>query len=105
MTLLDSAHWLVDSTISPSAFLLEVVVPYGHAERNLVAARTVIGDTVELLLRLPTLNDEQSEFLRDFAAGLLGLREQGTGHRSNDFVARSASPAGPATTRGTRTSS
>jgi hypothetical protein len=66
---------------------LEVVVAYGHAERNLVAATSVIADTVELLLRLPTLNDEQSEFLQDCAPEWLSIRDPSQGRGQKDFGA------------------
>jgi hypothetical protein len=40
---------------------------YGHAERNLIAAQRAIAETIELLLRLPSLNEEQVQFVQEFA--------------------------------------
>jgi hypothetical protein len=43
---------------------------YGHAERVRLATQIAIAETVELLLRLPSLNDEQLQFVREFAPEL-----------------------------------
>jgi len=40
---------------------------YGHAERVQMTARLAIVETVELLLRLPSLDEEQFRFVQEFA--------------------------------------
>jgi len=45
---------------------VEIVMEYGHAERNRIAAQRAIAETIELLLRLPSLNEEQVEFMQEF---------------------------------------
>ena len=40
---------------------------YGHAERARVAAQRAIAETVELLLCLPSLDQEQLRFIEEFA--------------------------------------
>jgi hypothetical protein len=40
---------------------------YGHAERNRIAAQRAIAETIELLMRLPRLNEEQTQFVQEFA--------------------------------------
>jgi hypothetical protein len=40
---------------------------YGHAERARVAAQRAIAETVELLLSLPSLDEEQLRFVEEFA--------------------------------------
>jgi hypothetical protein len=40
---------------------------YGHAERVRLAAQRATAETIELLLRLPSLNDEQLQFMQEFA--------------------------------------
>jgi hypothetical protein len=37
---------------------------YGHAERNRIAAQLAIAETIELLLRLPSLDEEQVQFVQ-----------------------------------------
>jgi hypothetical protein len=40
---------------------------YGHAERARIATERVIAETVELLLGLPDLDDDQLRFVEEFA--------------------------------------
>jgi hypothetical protein len=40
---------------------------YGHAERARIAAELAIAETVELLLGLPSLDEDQLRFLEEFA--------------------------------------
>jgi hypothetical protein len=40
---------------------------YGHAERASITARRAIAEAVELLLSLPTLDEDQLRFIEEFA--------------------------------------
>ena len=40
---------------------------YGHAERARIAVELVIAETVELLLSLPSLDEDQFQYVREFA--------------------------------------
>jgi hypothetical protein len=40
---------------------------YGHAELARIAAENAIAETVELLLSLPTLDEDQLRFIEEFA--------------------------------------
>ena len=44
---------------------------YGHAERARIAAQKAIAETVELLLSLPRLDEEQLRFIEEFAPAQL----------------------------------
>ena len=47
---------------------------YGHAERNRIASQLAIAETIELLLRLQNLNEEQTQFVQKFAPEHLRAR-------------------------------
>ncbi len=47
---------------------------YGHAERVRLAAQLATAETVEMLLNLPRLNEEQLQFVKEFAPERLRLR-------------------------------
>lgn len=40
---------------------------YGHAERACITAQRAIAETVELLLSLPLLDEDQLQFIQEFA--------------------------------------
>jgi hypothetical protein len=40
---------------------------YGHAELARIAAENAIAETVELLLSLPTLDEDQLQYIQEFA--------------------------------------
>jgi len=40
---------------------------YGHAEQTRIAAQVAIAETVELLLSLPSLDEDQLQYVREFA--------------------------------------
>jgi hypothetical protein len=70
---------------------------YGHAERVRLATQLSIAETIELLLSLPSLNEEQLQFVQEFAPERLGLRNRALPERSA-AVTRSARRARYATT-------
>lgn len=47
---------------------------YGHAERNRIAAQLAIAETIELLLRLPSLDEEQVQFVQLPEAAMRAIR-------------------------------
>ena len=47
---------------------------YGHAERARIATQHAIAETVELLLSLPRLDEDQLRFIREFAPDRLRPR-------------------------------
>ena len=49
---------------------------YAHAERNRIATQHTIDATVATLLRLPEWNEEQLEFMREFAANANSRRRR-----------------------------
>jgi hypothetical protein len=48
---------------------------YGHAERARIAAQQAIAETVELLLSQPGLDEDQLQFIQEFAPERLRLRD------------------------------
>jgi hypothetical protein len=40
---------------------------YGHAEPARISAQQAVAETVELLLSLPNLDEDQLQFIREFA--------------------------------------
>jgi hypothetical protein len=47
---------------------------YGHAERARITVQLAIAETVEFLLRLPRLDEEQLQFVQEFAPERLRRR-------------------------------
>jgi len=50
---------------------------YGHAERVRIAAQQAIAETIELLLALPSLDEDQQQFIREFAPERPRVRTRG----------------------------
>jgi hypothetical protein len=42
---------------------------YGHAERTRVTARRAVAETLELLLSLPSLDEDQLSLIEEFTPG------------------------------------
>jgi hypothetical protein len=68
-------------------------VSYGHAERTLAAIRLLEAETAALLAGLPSLNDEQSDWLEQTMAasvrGAPGSADPGRGPKAASRELRS----------------